>query len=750
MEEIINISFAGKVNTIGGQNPRSLYPHQKEAIKKMNNLNQKSNFSTMLVLPTGGGKTVTAVQWLLREAINKNKKILWIAHRHLLLEQAADTFIDNSYEDILYNISSYNYRVISGKHDRPINIKSTDDVLIISKDSITRNLDLLKDWLKNENEIYLVIDEAHHATAKSYRKIIDYVEQEVPDTKVLGLTATPFRTAENEKGLLLKIFKDSIVFKVDLKDLIKKEILSRPNFEECETEILLGENMGLNALKSIEHLDSIPEDIAESIATNRDRNNIIVRRYAENIEKYGQTIVFAVNRIHAITLKALFDKREISSEIIISGTQAEFIGINISNQQNEENIERYKRGELQVLINVNILTEGVDLPKTKTVFLARPTVSSILMTQMIGRALRGEKSGGTKEANIVSFIDNWNEKIAWVNAEETIENEIDIDFLDNYRKYEKRMVHTISIAKIEEFAKIMDETVDTSRLESIEFIKRIPLGIYILSFIDDNLEKNHQVLVYDSTKEYYEEFIKDLPLFFQKFKIEEETIEEEKIENLISIIENTYFNKHVIPAYDKKDIEAILKYYAQKTCEPKFITFDEIDRKKLDLYEIAKEIKEKDMRESEKNIFINNIWDEEESIIKMYFSKKIYFRRQLETEILKLDGDFELYEPGFNVEYESRELNKLSLYEIGKVNPERYDEIRSKIYEKYTDKTGAYYCKDCGYKSPLKAMFQIDHIKPMSKGGVTEVVNLQLLCRKCNLIKSDKSEELNLNEQISI
>jgi len=65
-----------------------------------------------------------------------------------------------------------------------------------------------------------------------------------------------------------------------------------------------------------------------------------------------------------------------------------------------------------VLVNVNILTEGTDLPSVQTVFLARPTTSTILMTQMIGRALRGEKAGGTATAYIVSFVDHWRDKIA--------------------------------------------------------------------------------------------------------------------------------------------------------------------------------------------------------------------------------------------------------------------------------------------------------------------------------------------------
>lgn len=147
MDETVNISCAGKVKVINSNSPRNLYEHQIEAIEKMTLLNKEDNFSTLLVLPTGGGKTVTAVYWLLREVINKKKKILWIAHRHLLLEQAADTFINNAYSNILYNISSFNYRIVSGKHDKPINIKNTDDLLILSKDSVGRNLDILKNWI---------------------------------------------------------------------------------------------------------------------------------------------------------------------------------------------------------------------------------------------------------------------------------------------------------------------------------------------------------------------------------------------------------------------------------------------------------------------------------------------------------------------------------------------------------------------------------------------------------------------------
>ena len=738
----VEISYAGSVMVREGNNPRRFYEHQNDAMTRLNEIDEKEKFSTLLVLSTGGGKTLTACCWLLKNAIDRNIKILWIAHRQLLLEQAADTFQKNAYSDLMLNRIKFDFRIVSGSHDKAINIKETDDILIASKDSVVRNLNTIGEWLKNQDCVYLVIDEAHHATAKSYRKIIDFVNAKVKNVKLLGLTATPFRTAENEKGLLKKVFTDDIVYKIDLKDLIKKGILSRPEFEECNTEISFGDGIGLRALKSIEQLDSIPEDIADMIAQNTERNNVIVNQYIKNKEKYGQTIIFALNKVHAFALKGIFEKNGVESAVIVSGTRAEFIGIEISNEENEKNIERYRNGEISVLINVNILTEGADLPKTKTVFLTRPTVSSVLMTQMVGRALRGEKAGGTKEAYIVSFIDNWNERIAWVNAESLIEDES--EFIDNSSEYEKRAIRLISIAKIEEFARILDDSVDTSKLDAIEFIKRIPVGMYIFSFIDsekgENLERNYQVLVYDSTKKQYENMLEELPELFKEYKIEGEEIDEDTLRELTDIIGETYFNKNMLPSYDERDIESILKYYAQKESVPVFKPFSEIDRQALDLGKIAQGIIDKNMRRNEYKEYINSLWGDEDSIFRIYFNKKMYFIKQLENELNKIDGDYEFaYEQPEFIK-EERKIEKLSLYEMEKYFPEEAENLKEEVYKKYKDSIGRYCCNKCGKKSFVKAMFQIDHIKPMAKGGLTEINNLQLLCRKCNISKGDKYE----------
>lgn len=734
---------AKTVYVISGINPRPLYEHQVDAIHCLDKMDVRQSFRTMVVLPTGAGKTMTATTWLLRAAVDKNKKVLWLAHRHLLLEQAAEALALNAFSEVIIHRTSFTYRIVSGEHDRAIDIKPSDDVLIVGKDSITRNLSALEAWLSGVNELYLVIDEAHHATARSYRKIISHLELHCHQIKLLGLTATPFRTSEQEQGLLGKIFTDDIAYKIDLDTLIKKGILSKPYCEECETEVLLGSSLGLDAIRNIEHLDALPEDIATKIAENKERNHFIVSKFYKDdaYKKYGQTLIFALNRMHALVLKKLFEERGkgkgIHAGVIMSGTNAEFTGIDISDKENKRQIEAYRKGEVQVLINVNILTEGVDLPKTKTVFLTRPTVSMVLMTQMVGRALRGEKAGGTKDAYIVSFMDNWNSKIAWVNPESILLAE-EGEFSDKDSQHTQRIMHIISIEKVEEFAMLMNDSVDTSRLETLDFIRRVPVGMYMFSFINDKgVEQSHQILVYDNSEHRYQDLLKTLPELFKEFGAEEEQIPTGTLISMLDRCEQAYFDHDMIPPYNRKDIECLLRYYAQKESTPLFVTIDDLDRRKLDISLIAKEVVEQDMRRSEQNRYIDELWTDESRLIKAFFGSKLFFVRQLEIEISKLSGVIipDLNAP--NVVGEKIDIQKLPLHEYCKHAPEQGRALKETVYEGAKTQDGMYHCAQCGYTSQHKGLFQIDHIKPMSKGGLTMPENLQLLCGRCNRRKGD-------------
>ncbi len=491
MQDYIEVESYGKVFPKKGANNRMPYAHQKGAMENLNIINASRQYSTMIVLPTGGGKTYTMSMWLLKNALDQKKKILWIAHRQMLLDQAAESFQKFAYSEVIPHIPFFQYRIISGAscHDRMIDIQATDNLLIISKDSAGRDISALDIWLRGEKDIFLVIDEAHHSTAKTYRKVIEYVKAKVQNVKLIGLTATPFRTADDEKGLLAKIYADGlragkivhgdigITYQIGLKELISRRILSKPIFESYYTEELYGDSLGLDGWESIQRLDVLPEDIAGQMADSAARNKLIVDTYIKKQNQYGQTICFAINKVHAIHLSTLFNKAGIKADYIVSDVKDSVTGVRISREENQRKLAEYRMGKLKVLVNVNILTEGVDLPQTKTVFLARPTVSTILMTQMIGRALRGEAAGGTSAAYIVSFIDNWNEHIAWVNPDSLFDG--NNEFTDNPTEHMKHELRMIAISKIEEFASVLDDSVDTAALEKVPFIARIPVGICV-------------------------------------------------------------------------------------------------------------------------------------------------------------------------------------------------------------------------------------------------------------------------------
>ena len=128
-------------------------------------------------------------------------------------------------------------------------INPKDNLLIVSKDSIRSNLNRLDSWLAGQKEIYLVVDEAHHAPAKTYQRVIKHIKDKVGgNLKIIGLTATPTRTSVKEQPILAETFPDGVkggqyfnnasqpdrlgmVYKIGLRELIHQQILSAPKFK---------------------------------------------------------------------------------------------------------------------------------------------------------------------------------------------------------------------------------------------------------------------------------------------------------------------------------------------------------------------------------------------------------------------------------------------------------------------------------------------------------------------------------------
>jgi ATP-dependent helicase IRC3 len=744
---------SGTIKVEKGKNPRDLYEHQNQAIRALDSKNS-SPFKGLLVLPTGGGKTLTAVHWLLKNFIDQKQKVLWVAHRHELLNQALETLRLSAYGSLLKKVKEFRYRIVSGhnKHDIPVNIKPDDDIVIASKDSLNSGLNhLVENWVKHTDSLLLVIDEAHHASAKTYRKLIDKIEEDLlkrnklDGFRMLGLTATPFRTAEGEAGHLKKVFPSDIIFSEHLKTLINRGILAEPIFESLTTEINFYNELSDEDIKSIEGFDKIPKEVATKIAQSKFRNNQIVNYYVQNRERYKPLLVFAIDVDHAITLNSLFKEKNISSDFVVASLQNAGTGAKISPQENSKKISQFKNGDLEVLINVEMLTEGTDLPNVQTVFLTRPTTSTILMTQMMGRALRGTKAGGTDKAYVVSFIDDWENKINWVNPEK-LDGEETTEFIDKDAKTAKKIARLIAIDKVEEFARIMDSSVDTTEIEKLDFLKRIPVGVYRFSILEPSeseepFPRNYDILLYDDTEEAYDNFISDLEVIIKMVDAEDrEILAEYELDYLLETVRKVYFpDHHSLLGYRDADVINILRFYAQKQIQPEFLPFTE--KRRCNIAMVAQHIYNNSLGGKAKSEYVDSLWNDEKSFWRILFSEKLYFKKQLDIEIYKLEGDYgDMSVSSPVIIPDNIPLEDLTLNEIKERDPLAYRKIKDAVFSKYTTK-GAIKCAISGFRSPIRNEFQIDHIKPMSQGGKTVLNNLQVLSRKAH---AEKTRQENL------
>jgi superfamily II DNA or RNA helicase len=192
-------------------------------------------------------------------------------------------------------------------------------------------------------------------------------------------------------------------------ELIARELLARPVPATVATGIDAEQHMTTDDFEHLRDFHELSADMRARLGRDEDRNLTMVKQYLENREKYGKTLVFTTDVEGAWRLADAFRAR------LPEGVDAAYVASWRPDAKDDDpvddrhTLQRYRdlKSGLDVLINVEMFTEGVDLPMTRTVFLARPTSSEILLRQMIGRALRGPAAGGHKEAYIVSFEDHW-------------------------------------------------------------------------------------------------------------------------------------------------------------------------------------------------------------------------------------------------------------------------------------------------------------------------------------------------------
>lgn len=424
------MSYAGKwdytINTTKskGDGRKLMMPHQQEAVNALNDYYDLSGScqteqSGLLIMPTGSGKTFTTITWLMDSAIPAGYKVIWFAHRQELVEQALQEFCRVAPVLSEHGIKKIKILPVSGHH-AGMSQASGYDINVCSIMSVaTKNgMRFIRRMLgtPGARKVVVVIDEAHHAPMKSYQKVLDKIRHINPSMVLLGLTATPKRLQDN--NALLKMFNveenrekygKGFIYEVSLQHLIQYEYLANPHYIPVNTDIK-GEveyNIDEKSMKFFEKFGELSEEVFDFIASNVARNKCIVDHYMENRKKYGKTLIFAINRVHAIKLYNIFTEAGITCDYVISGKA-----------NNHEIIQAFRENAFEVLINVQMLTEGSDVPDIQTAFMTRETNSDSLFMQMVGRALRGPYAGGTKDAYIVDFHDKWEMLHFWFKPEE--------------------------------------------------------------------------------------------------------------------------------------------------------------------------------------------------------------------------------------------------------------------------------------------------------------------------------------------
>ncbi len=341
------------------ESPREIpEPHgiQIEALAALDASRRAGHRAGLVVLATGLGKT-----WLSAFDSRQFKRVLFIAHREEILAQAMATF-----RRIRPDASFGRYTGTA---------KEKGEIVFASIQTLGR-LEHLRRFSPDEFD-YIVVDEFHHAAARSYRELLDYFSPQF----LLGLTATPERS---DGGDLLSLCGENLVFRCDLYEGVSRELLSPFHYFGVPDEVDY-EHIPWRSSRFDE------EALTTAVATTSRANNAL-----NELRKHGQgpAIGFCASQRHADFMAGHFKQAGLKTAAVHSGP---------SSAPRTSSLEALARGDLDILFAVDMFNEGVDVPNIGTVLILRPTESTILFLQQLGRGMR---KFGDKVLRVIDYIGN--------------------------------------------------------------------------------------------------------------------------------------------------------------------------------------------------------------------------------------------------------------------------------------------------------------------------------------------------------
>lgn len=316
--------------------------------------------NVMVQMPTGTGKTILFASivkdirnWIIQTGSHSH--ILILAHVRELIQQAADKLKKRGIDSGI---------IMSGI---PQDLNKIVQVASIQTFMSPRN----RERMAKEKFDYIIIDEAHHCMAPRYQTLWEFF----PSSKKLGVTATPWRM---DHSGFSSIF-DDIVISHPIEWFVKEGYLSNYDY------ISIAPNSDIqHEINSIDRFGVDGDYLEEELINRFDKDSIRAKLY-ESYRQFCQGkkgIIYAINRQHAANIKMTYKAHGVNIEMI-DGTTPKAV--------RESLLADFKSGSLQVLVNVNIFSEGFDCPDIEFIQLARPTKSLSMFLQQIGRGLRISK-----------------------------------------------------------------------------------------------------------------------------------------------------------------------------------------------------------------------------------------------------------------------------------------------------------------------------------------------------------------------
>jgi superfamily II DNA or RNA helicase len=355
-------------------------------------------------MPTGAGKTRTAMHLVARHLReNEPTVVVWLALSGELLEQAATEF-----ERAWSFLGNRPLSVVRFWGSRQCDLLSFRDGLVVGGLGKLHAASLVDGNLVPSfaDAVSLtVMDEAHQAIAPTYTNLLNILSAKCPSAALLGLTATPGRTySDIAKDEVLSEFfgRNKVTLEIPgydspIRYLIDEGYLARPVFRRLDIESAV--HLTAKTRAELEESLDLPDGLLDQLAEDDRRNLLIVRETEALLGRHRRVIVFATTKNHAVVLAAVMRARGYVAESV-TGETSEF--------ERQAILQRYVSNDSTpiALFNYGVLTTGFDAPATSAALIARPTRSLVLFSQMVGRAIRGPKSGnGNESAEIVSVVD---------------------------------------------------------------------------------------------------------------------------------------------------------------------------------------------------------------------------------------------------------------------------------------------------------------------------------------------------------